>query len=287
MLTADKASHASVARTATFATADAAVHHVPVTWTLPDIVAALNRIQPTVLYGYPSALIALVDEAAAGRLHVSPLRVRCVGEPLFPETRSLLQQAWGVPVQNTWFASEGGALAVSCPKGELHLNDDLVIVEPVDEEGRPVAPGYPAARVLLTNLFNAVQPLVRYELTDEITLATTSCGCGSRFPVVAEVHGRLDDVFLYPGGVSVHPLVFRSVLGRQSQVIEYQVRQTPDGAAVGVCAAGQIDNGRLEAELAAGLQRAGVRPARVTVAVVERLDRGPSGKVNRFVPLET
>jgi uncharacterized membrane protein len=77
------------------------------------------------------------------------------------------------------------------------------------------------------------------------------------------------------------------VLGRQSQVIEYQVRQTPEGAAVGVCAAGQIDNGRLEAELAAGLQRAGVRSARVTVAVVERLERGPSGKVNRFIPLKS
>jgi phenylacetate-coenzyme A ligase PaaK-like adenylate-forming protein len=285
VLTAGKASHVSVARTTTFATAG--VHHIPVTCALTDIVGALNRLQPTALYGYPSALAALVGEAAAGRLQVSPLRVGCTGEPLFPETRGLLERTWGVPVRNTWFASEGGALATTCAAGRLHLNDDLVIAEPVDEEGRPVARGQPANRLLLTNLFNLVLPLIRYELTDQITLATVSCECGSRFPVVTEVHGRLDDVFLYAGGVRIHPLTFRSVLGRHPQIVEYQVRQLPDGAAVGVCAAGPIDTEWLEAELASGLHGAGVDGARVTVAVVDRLEQGPTGKIKRFVPLRS
>ena len=58
-----------------------------------------------------------------------------------------------------------------------------------------VADGAPGAKVLITNLVNAVQPFIRYEVGDAVTMATEPCGCGSRLPRVARIEGRTADVF--------------------------------------------------------------------------------------------
>ena len=126
---------------------------------------------PGTLRGYPSALHQLSYEAQAGRLRIAPLRLRCVGEPLLPEVRVRLEETWSVPVHSQWVASETGTLGYSCLRGRgLHLNDDLVIVEPVDRDGQLVRPGERAAKIYVTNLFNTLLPLIRFEVSDEITV---------------------------------------------------------------------------------------------------------------------
>ena len=124
-------------------------------------------------------------------------------------------------------------MEASCSAGRgIHLSDDLFVIEPVDAAGEPVPPGQRATRVLLTNLYNSVQPLIRYELTDEVTVLDGPCPCGSTLLRIDDIQGRLDDAFTYPGGPTVHPFTFRSVLGRERDVVEYQVRQTATGADV-------------------------------------------------------
>ena len=87
-----------------------------------------------------------------------------------------------------------------------------------------------------------------------------------------------------PRDVLIHPHVFRSVLGREASVVEYQVRQTAPSAEV--LALGRFGNPvvtgqRLESELA----RLGVRSPCVTVRVVPALERQATGKIRRFVRL--
>jgi hypothetical protein len=57
------------------------------------------------------------------------------------------------------------------------------------------------------------------------------------------------------GLVSVHPHLFRSILGREPEISEYQVRQTPAGAEIIVCAEGAFDVESLERELGEGIDR--------------------------------
>jgi phenylacetate-coenzyme A ligase PaaK-like adenylate-forming protein len=165
----------------------------------------------------------------------------------------------------------------------MHLSDDLVIVEPVDRSGRPVPPGERSAKVLLTNLYNHAFPLIRYELTDEITLLDGRCPCGSEHRLVADVEGRLDDSFSYQG-VTVHPHVFRSPLSRQRHVIEYQVHQTVSGAQVLVRASGPVDTAVLGTEITHELARFVADPD-VSVVEVDAISRQDTGKLKRFVPL--
>ena len=92
----------------------------------------------------------------------------------------------------------------------MHLPDDLCLIEPVDAAGHPTAPGSPSQRIYVTNLYNHALPLVRFEVTDELTESGANCPCGSALRRIQDPQGRLDDTFVYRGGLSVHPHLFRS-----------------------------------------------------------------------------
>ena len=277
--------HATAALSRTFASPEFVSVRFPVTLATGNMVAGLNVAQPDFLVSYPSALHVLSVEARARRLRIAPQQVLSCSEPLLPEIRAAAEEVWGVRVGNIWGLSEGGCAGVGCEHGRMHLSEDLVIVEPVDEQGRPVAPGERAAKIYLTNLFNRVLPLIRYEITDEVTILTEPCPCGSAHRCVADIQGRLDDVFVY-GGRRVHPHVFRSALGRRSGVVEYQVKQTPRGAQIAVRCGAPVDLDGLRGEVELALACLGLQRPVVDVTAVERLKRDPGpAKLRRFVPL--
>jgi phenylacetate-coenzyme A ligase PaaK-like adenylate-forming protein len=285
-VTAAHFTHASAALARTFASPEFVNVRFPVTLVTEEIVAGLNGTQPDFLFAYPSALHVLAFEARAGRLRIAPRRIFSLAEPLLPEIRAVAEEAWGVGVGNMWGASEGGVIGTACDDSRMHLSEDLVIAEPVDTDGRPVSPGQRSDKVFLTNLFNRALPLIRYEITDEVTIESELCPCGSAHRCVADIHGRLDDVFVY-GGVRVHPYVFRSVLSAHAGVIEYQVRQTAPGARIAVRRGGPVDLDRLRDEIADGLRALGVSDPLVEVEAVERLERDPGpAKLRRFVPVD-
>jgi phenylacetate-CoA ligase len=277
--------HATAAIGRTFAGPAVTTVRLPVTLPTEQIVAGLNAAQPDALNAYPTALHVLSFEARAGRLRISPRLVQSAAEPLLPEIRAAAEAAWGVRVGNLYGTSEGGGTAVPCEHRRTHLSQDLVIVEPVDENGQPVPPGERSAKIYLTNLYNRALPLIRYEITDEVTILREPCECGSSAPCFADIQGRLDDTFLY-NGRPIHPLVFATALGRRAGISEYQVRQTPSGAAITLRCQGPVDFDHLAAEIEQGLAQLGLEHPEVTLTTVERLERvdGPA-KLKRYVPL--
>lgn len=281
---AGKPTHASRAVFQTFSGPELVVRGFSIASPVAEIVAGLNEMQPTVLGGYPTGLVALAREAMAGNLRIAPRRIVCYAEPLLPEMRELVEQAWTATVGNWWCASEAFPLAVGCGSSPaMHLSDDLVLVEPVDAGGRPVPAGTRSAKVYLTNLYNPTLPLIRYEITDEVTMLDGTCPCGSAHRLVADVEGRLDDGFDY-GGAAVHPHVIRSPLSRTRQVLEYQVRQTRGGVEILVRTDGPVDLEPLRRDISQSLVGVGA-PGHVAIVEVPTIDRHTTGKFRRFVPL--
>ncbi len=252
---------------------------VPVTQPLPRIVAELNALQPPALYGYPTMLVRLAAERAAGRLQVSPMLVGSTSETLTTTMREQIAEGFGVPAADT-FGSTEGLVGTGAPGDDVLLfNSDMCITELVDEQHRPVAPGTPSAKVLVTNLTNRVQPLIRYELSDSFV----QCDTGGYLR--ARVQGRCDDVLRYDG-VEVHPLVVRSVLSMTPAVADYQVRQTERGVDVAVVTVAALDAEELRQRLAAALHAAGLADPTVAVRAQPTLTPHPqTGKLQRFVPL--
>lgn len=255
------------------------------------IVDGLNRHRPDHLVVYASFVPRLLDEARKGRLLIRPKLLSPVAEPLLSEHEEAVAEVWGSTIITTWGATEVTGLAASSGfEPGMLLLDDLQVVEPVDAEGRPVPPGQRADKVLVTPLRSRVLPLIRYEITDQLTVLDEPAACGSSFTRVSNVEGRLDEGFVYEGDVAVHPHVFRTVMGRHRAITEYQVAQTERGATVRVVlatGAGDLDRNRIIQELRDLLTPQGLRDAAITVDVVVEIPRSVnSQKLRRFVPLQ-
>ena len=249
-----------------------------------EVLAALETYAPTHLVGYASVIGRLARASLAGDLTIRPRRVSTNSEPLFAEDRDAVVTAWDAALYNLWGSTELGVQAVGCGRGEgLHICEDEVILERVDDSGAPVAPDEPAVRTLATGLSNRTFPFVRYDLGDEITLISEPCPCGSAYARVADISGRRDDDFVY-GSQSVPASAFRHVLGTDARIVEYQVLQTEAGADVLVVGTGDAQS--LVPALVSALQRHGVADPSVRIHTVQTLQRHQaSGKLKRFVPL--
>ncbi len=256
---------------------------VPATLPVGEAVARLNELQPSLLVGYPSRLAQLGAEREAGRLRISPRLVIATAEMLTEATRAAITSGFGVPVVNAFASTEGLVGSTDPGVAELTLASDMCIAELVDERGDPVPAGTPSAKVLMTNLHNFSQPMIRYELSDSFTACP---GASPHGYLRATVHGRDDGVFRY-GPVVIHPLTVRTVLAATAAVTEYQVRQTHQGIDVAVVVAGDLDTGVLTTALADSLRRAGLPSPDVTVRTVDTVARDPdTGKARRFIALE-
>ncbi len=282
------ASHATSALGLTFSNPERPSVRAPVSLPLAEIVAILNRTQPSLLHSYPSMIPALCEEARRGHLRIAPALVWCSSEPLLPEVRAMVEATWNVPVANGWAASESNGGAFCCRAGAgFHIGEDLNIIEPIDEHGNPVPRGERSAKILLTNLYNRIMPLIRYEISDEFQIAAGPCRCGSAYLKVADVHGRADDVFCYASGIRVHPLNFGSPLGKDPAIVEYQVRQTERGAEIALVAHASVNIDALRSTLAQRLTGLGLSAPEVIVRRVDRIERQDAGKLKRFIPLPT
>jgi phenylacetate-coenzyme A ligase PaaK-like adenylate-forming protein len=283
---AANARHATGAIPQTFSSPDRPMVRAPVTLPLAEIVDVLNRSDATVLIAYASMLGVLAEEKAAGRLRLEPALVWATSEPLLPEVREATAAAFRVPVLSAWAASESNGGAFGCVVGPgFHVGEDVNVIEPVDERGRPVPRGTRSAKILVTNFYNLAMPLVRYEITDEFELLAEPCACGSAYVKAADVLGRTDDVFEYPDRVRIHPHNFRTVLAGIASVTEYQVRQTARGADVDVVSRGDLDAGALERTLTSRLAALGLAGAEVRVRRLAAIPRQSTGKLKRFVPM--
>ncbi|UCD83823.1 MAG: phenylacetate--CoA ligase family protein [Deltaproteobacteria bacterium] len=190
-------------------------------------VAWLRRVDPLFLYTIPSNLEALLDlfEASGQRLP-SLKRLFTGGEVLEDDLRSRAHRVLGVEVSDNYGTTEA-FLAWECPEGSYHINSEHVLLEVVDEAGRPVAPGK-TGKVLVTTLENYLMPLVRYEIGDYAVAAEENCPCGRNLPLLKSIVGRSINFFRLKDGRLVSPwelvvrLKYRPEL-RQFQIIQETV----------------------------------------------------------------
>lgn len=197
---------------------------------LSALVEALNAFRPAVLGSYATALAVLAGEQEAGRLRIAPALVLSGAERLSTPLRERISAAFRCPVRDTYAASEFMGIAFDCRHGRLHANADWVILEPVDASGGPVPPGEPSRTTLLTNLANRLQPLIRYDLGDSVTMIPGPCPCGSSLPCVRP-EGRRDEIlYVEPEEGAVPrpliPLVLATAIEETPGILRYQVIRT-------------------------------------------------------------
>lgn len=188
-----------------------------------DIFSALQRCKPSVISGYPGVLARLTQTIDRDKLR--SLQVRFVstgGEVLTPLMREQIEQAFSVPLYDTYGSIEFHALGWQCPvTGDYHVCDDGLVLE-VLKEGIPVPTGE-RGEVVGTDLLSFAMPLIRYRLGDVVTKGSDSCHCGKPFSTIHSIQGRMIDYFVLPGNRLVHPYEFGVI--KVPWIREFQVTQ--------------------------------------------------------------
>jgi phenylacetate-CoA ligase len=208
--------------------------HLSVFDPIADTVARLNGFGPNFLTGYTSVLEALAREQRQGHLRLRQggclEQVTNISEPLPPAARTLIEEAFGVRVADHYAMGECLALTSGCPLYPgAHLNADLACLEVVDDRYRPVPDGVPGSKVLVTNLYNRVQPLIRYQVGDVVTMSPSPCPCGSNLPLIQSIAGRTKERFWLAVNGAYRELpyyVFLAALHHCLEMAEHQVLQT-------------------------------------------------------------
>jgi phenylacetate-CoA ligase len=253
-----------------------------------QLVAALQAWQPTVVATYPSAALLLAEEAAAGRLELRLREVWTGGEALGEGVRAMVSRQFDCPVLASYGASEFMALASQCRHGRMHLNSDWVLLEPVDERGRAVAPGRAGHTTLLTNLANHVQPLIRYDLGDRVRVHEQACPCGSALPAI-DIEGRVDDALCLSGDggrlVRLLPLALTTLIEDDVGWFDFQlVQRGPRSLLLTLAGAGDpAAVGRARDVMRKHLRAQQAGAVRLEVRRGEATVRGRSGKLPRVV----
>jgi putative adenylate-forming enzyme len=161
---------------------------------LENIISKLNKLQPNIVSAPPSMHYILAKEKRGNKLKIKPKKLIAYAEVLYPEVKTFLENTYNCPVHEIYQCSEG-SIAISCKCGFLHINEDLVAVEALDYNRKPVKAGKDCRKLIISDLHKISQPVIRYELNDIIRISDKKCKCGSGFRVIESIQGRADDLF--------------------------------------------------------------------------------------------
>ncbi len=179
-------------------------------------ISQLKAFKPNIVIGYPSAIKILAQLMENGEVSLDVERVISCGEPLGTNLRTYLEKIFRTQVVNFYGSSESLALGVETnPKDGMLLFDDMNVIE--------VENGV----MYLTCLYNYAQPLIRYRLSDRLTLKAPE---GGELPFTRAVGllGRNEDVLWFEDGRGnrefLHPLAIEGFCIEGLK--DYQFRQT-------------------------------------------------------------
>lgn len=240
---------------------------------------------PDYLITHASNLHALAVSSLKRGIRPPRLRqARSYSEALRPDLRETVRAAWGVAVADGYSCEEAGYIALQCPRHEhYHVQSENLLVEILDEAGRPCEPGE-TGRVVVTTLHNFAMPLIRYDLGDYAEFGAP-CDCGRGLPVIARIHGRRRNMIVLPDGKRHWPSFPSALWLSVAEIRQFRVLQTsPGGLEVRYImerALTVAEQKRLEAALAARLGHA----FEITWNRVDAIERSANAKYEDFVSL--
>jgi phenylacetate-CoA ligase len=265
-----------------------------VTMPLEAIVEALNLYQPDAIVTYPSFIRTLAHEQQMGRLKIAPSVLGAVAESLSDDIRAMGRSVWNVEILNRYNATEFGCAAAECAKPDgLHLPEDLVIFESVDDNNQPVPDGIVGRKLLITTLTNSAMPLIRYELTDLLAITDRPCTCGQPFARITSISGRREELLVLPGvdgsSKEVPAIYLAAPLAKVAFLKQFQLvlRQDELEARIVVSDAAMAEDAqrRTQDEITQTLKNRGVN-IRLIVSVVGEIPRQGNGAKIKLVVRE-
>lgn len=184
---------------------------------LYEWIQQIKEFKPNIIIGYPSAVKILAELVEKGSVEVHAVRVISCGEPLGASLRNYLEKCFGTKVVNFYGASESLTMGVEVdPEDGMILFDDMNYIE--------VESGV----MYLTCLYNYAQPLIRYRISDSLTLKAADRNNLHPYTTAIGLLGRNEDILWFEDFDGkrefLHPLAIEGFC--IEGLLDYQFRQT-------------------------------------------------------------
>jgi phenylacetate-CoA ligase len=237
-----------------------------------------------VLFGFPLLVFDLLRMLDEENSDLTFKRVVLAGHAVSPGIRSFFKKRFQCDTFEYYGTGETGSIAAECEAHQgLHIQEENMIVEIVDDFNQPLPPGA-AGRILITTLSNEVMPFIRYDTGDKGLILSAGCPCGRRSRRIL-VDGRDNEYLLLgPDGESISPSILRGILDpyfeyfhryqvvqKDFQEIEIRIVPTPHFQKV------------VEGEIIEKIQRAMSSPMNIVVECVDSISSLEGGKFQYFV----
>lgn len=258
---------------------------LPMSTDIRQQAALLARFQPSLLVVYPSNLDGLLREWESGAPPAGLRHVKTIGETVTESLRQRLRDLCGLEIEDSYSSEEFGLLAMQCPvSGLYHVMAEAVHLEILRADGTP-CPAGETGRVTVTDLTNFAAPMIRYDIGDYATAATSApCACGRGLPTLQRIAGRERNLVRFPDGRQHWPLTGFRRFGEVLPVRQYQVIQTgPDKLELRIAADQPLDD-EARQRLCAILCDAMGYPFKVDVhEFSDGIPAGANGKFEEFI----
>lgn len=192
-----------------------------------EVIDSINKLKINILMAPPSFIRELIPHK--DKINVNLKKIMTYAEVLEIEDKIRFEKFFNTEVIEIYQASEG-QMASACKKGHLHINEDLVFIELYDDNNNLITQeGIVGHKMIITNLVNYAQPLIRYEMNDMVVL-DSKCDCGSNFRRIKKVLGRHDDLIYFIDKDNCKKYVFpdlfvRWIIVTSENIREFQVLQ--------------------------------------------------------------
>jgi phenylacetate-CoA ligase len=191
----------------------------------------IQRLKPSVVVAVPSFLLKLIKYAKDRRIDLNGSSVKkaiCIGENIRNQDFKLnilgrkITEAWDLRLYSTYASTEMQTAFTECGAGQGgHLQPELLILELLDEDNRPVEPGMPG-EVTITTLGIEGMPLLRYKTGDICSFSDDPCSCGRKTLRLSPIIGRRQQMIKFKGTTLYPPALF-DLLGEMEEVLDFAV----------------------------------------------------------------
>lgn len=170
--------------------------------TIREYYDLLLRYNVKFIRGYPSSLYRFAELLNDHDLHLHFDVMFSGAETLLPYQRTYIEDTFGGKLIDHYTHWESTASICECMQGNLHAENDFGYHEIVDASNRSLKQG--VGRLICTGLYNRAMPLIRYDTRDLAEWAPPGqCICGSNFPIIKRIVGRIEDIVYTPDGKKI------------------------------------------------------------------------------------
>lgn len=177
----------------------------------------IERIKPTGIVTVPSFILKLIEYAEKNNIDYKNTSIKkavCIGESIRNEDFSLntlgqkINEKWDIELFSTYASTEMGTAFTDCEFGKGgHHHPEMIIVEFLDDDERPVRPGTPG-EVTITTLGVEGMPLLRFKTGDICNHQIEKCECGRTTTRLGPVIGRKNQMIKYKGTTLYPPALY-------------------------------------------------------------------------------